>query len=93
MIVGVMRKLCVWVDCKNPEALAANASWPRSGGHFAYIGVNACVCRVRHTHALCFVWRNCAQWERKRTYHNLSDLLGRATALAVRISGLSNRLL
>ena len=26
MIVGVMRKLCVWVDCNSPEALAANAA-------------------------------------------------------------------
>ena len=31
MIVGVMRKLCVWVDCKNPEALAAYASMAAVG--------------------------------------------------------------
>ena len=46
MIVGVMRKLCAWVDCKSPEALAAYASMVAVGRPASLKWGSAHVCVV-----------------------------------------------
>ena len=94
MIVGVMRKLCVWVDCKNPEALAACASMAAVGRSLRLNwGQRMCVSCTAYACAVFWVAKS-AQWERKRmTQTCLTSSVGPRRLPVGRISGLSNRLL
>ena len=82
MIVGVMRKLCVWVDCKNPEALAACASMAAVGRSLRLNWCQRmCVSCTAYACAVFWVAKLCAMGGVNGN-PNPSDLLGRATALA-----------
>ena len=82
MIVGVMRKLCVWVDCNSPEALAANAAMV-AVGRSASLKWDQRMCVSCTAYACIEVGSSeLVRNESVNGYPNLSDLLGRATALA-----------
>jgi hypothetical protein len=92
MIVGVMRKLCVWVDCKNPEALAAYASMAAVGRSLRlYWGQRMCVSCTAYACAVFWVAKLCAVGAYTETQTCLTSSVGPRRLPVGRISGLSNR--
>ncbi len=75
-------------DCKSPEALASMLPWSRREVSFAKLG-STHVCVVYGIRMHCVLGGEIVRNGSVNGNPNLSDLLGRATALAVgRISGL-----